>query len=189
MKAYKFVLKSNTMKKSLLFFSVLSLISLLNKNTFSQGCGGGTYRLDIYTINGTEKLNVSYELFPINEYLLDSALQGPYLKILKSKIHLGMIVDSTFARQISDNNLLDELERRLLSTNNLIRGNAINSGIKFNTSEGIYFLCMLKLSSDEMTVYVIGNFIGGCGTNSAILWNKYPVLFDYTDNRSLYIPR
>jgi hypothetical protein len=162
------------------------LISLLFffQNGFSQECGGGKLLFNIYILNGMEIDEFDYEILPVSKELL----QEKYYQKVVSKINLdnpnyylfqkisevGGIIMEQYANEIieTNNEKLNRELKEMLDLSNINQKGKIKSSLIFNTLELTNFPIILKISHKKKTIYILGNYFGGCNREASLVWNN-----------------
>lgn len=167
------------MKKQIILLFLISLYFSLSG--FSQACGGGKLTFNIYTLNGHDIKEFTYEILPVSKELL----KEKFYKKVVNEVNLGnknyvlfqavntsgVIVKEHFASEIIDKNLNGEL-KKILDLNKMNQTGSIKSSLSFNTLELGDFPIILKISHNEKTIYVLGNYFGGCDREASLVWNN-----------------
>jgi hypothetical protein len=153
------------MKTQTLFLFVIAFIFSLKG--YSQACGEGIVTLNIYTINGQKIKDVSYEIFQASKGLIER--HKDFNSYDNGKIITDLSENDTLPTDSPNGRLNKLLERSLIS-----RSGKLTNNIKFKTKELGYFPIILKVSIKNQTMYILGNFFGGCNREACLIWNgKY----------------
>lgn len=152
------------MKRQLIFLFILALFFF---NGYSQACGGGILTLNMYTINGKAIKEVSYEIFPVSEELI-----GRH-NFQDSRGSVMLINDFSESESIQNEKSNSKLDM-FLERSSISRSGKFTDALKFKTKENEYFPIILKISVKGQTVYILGNYFGGCDREVRLFWNgKY----------------
>lgn len=149
-------------RQVLLIFSIL----YFTVNGLSQECGGGVLTLNIYTKNGEKAKNVSYEIFPVHEELIEKFNNSDNLNI-------GRIINNFSEQEISQNEDLDNWLNKFLKNSKISKSGKFVDCLQFRTFENAYFPVIVKISIDGKTVYILGNYFGGCDREANLIYNGY----------------
>ncbi len=157
---------------------------LISQNGFSQACGGGILTLNIYTLNGVEIEEFNYEILPVSEELL----KEKFYKKVVNEVNLdnqnyylfqtinmrGCIIMEQYANEIieTSDKKLNEGLRKMLDLSKINQSGKIKSSLSFNTFELITFPIILKISHKEKSIYILGNYFGGCDRDVSLIWNN-----------------
>ena len=139
---------------------VLVSIFFVNSKIYAQACGGGIYRIEIYVLNGTKEIDICYEIFPIKDN---------YSSIIPDYQIRSQMIEEKYALKIMN----IDTQQNDLPFYAKPKGKVENGIITFNTLENYYKKYLLKLYSDNESIYILGNFFGGCGNIKRILWKQY----------------
>lgn len=157
----------------LIFFSVKG---------FTQTCGGGTLTFNVYTLNGEEIDEFEYEIFPVSGELLrknlyekvvnKANLDNDNYSLYRNVNDSGIIISEHFANEIIETNdeKLNENLQKLL--HKISQKGKIKSTLLFTTFETIDFPIILKISNKKRTIYILGNYFGGCNREASLTWSK-----------------
>ncbi len=158
------MLKKIVMKKHiLLIFTILNL----SLNAYSQACGGGIFTLNVYTLNGKEVKSVYYEIFPVSKELIEKYKN---LNAWESGTVIGNFNETNF---ISNDSLVNRLQE-FLEGSSITKSGKFKTSLKFKTIETVYFPIILKVTIKNQTLYIFGNYFGGCNREDSLIWNgKY----------------
>jgi hypothetical protein len=163
-----------------IFFSFV----LISQNGYSQACGGGKLTFNIYILNGSEIQNFEYEIFPVSKKLLqekfykkvinEGNLDNPNYNLFQNINNSGIIIMKHFANEIieANNDKLNESLNKLLHLSNIARSGKIKSSLSFTTLELNNFPIILKISNDKQTIYILGNYFGGCNREASLVWDN-----------------
>jgi len=164
---------------------IFFFLAFISENGYSQACGGGKLNFDIFTINGQEIENFEYEIFPVSEenlkekflkkVLNESNLDDPKNYFLTNINNTGIIINEQHANEIitTIDEKLNESFKKLLANSKISSKGEIKSSLTFNTFENINLPIILKVTHKKRTVYILGNYFGGCNRNASLIWNKY----------------
>ena len=79
--------------------------------------------------------------------------------------------------ELSDNNkgfYLNNKLKKWLELSNIPSKGKIKSSINFKTFETVYFPMILKITQNNKSIYIIGNYFGGCYRQASLIWSdKY----------------
>lgn len=140
-------------------------------NGYTQVCGGGILDFNIFTLNGTEVKYFEYEIFPVSEKLAKDLGEGLHADY-KGKIMYGFSetkIDTT-------NTFLNTEFKSLLAESKITSKGKIKSSLHFKTHETLYFPVILKITHDKKTVYILGNYFGGCNRKASLVWGNHIIL-------------
>lgn len=167
------------MIKWILFFGII-----ISQNGFSQACGGGILTFNIYTLNGVEIEEFNYEIFPVSKELLQEKFyskvmpkvnpDNPNYYLFQEINQSGGIIMQQYANEIidtKDDELNDRL-KKMLDLSKINQTGKIKSSLSFNTFEVANFPIILKISHKEKTIYILGNYFGGCDREASLIWNN-----------------
>ncbi|RZK14705.1 MAG: hypothetical protein EOO43_15980 [Flavobacterium sp.] len=150
------------MKRQLLY-----ILFLLSFNGYSQACGGGILTLTIYTINGDTVKDVSYEVFPASEEFIE---RQNFRDISGSGI---IITDFSESKNVQADKSADKF-KTLLARSSLFKSGKFTSTLNFKTIETEYFPVVVKITIKDKSIYILGNYFGGCDREAGLFWNgKY----------------
>lgn len=164
-----------------IFFAFL----LISQNGYSQRCGGGTLTFNIYTLNGEEMENFEYEILPVSKELLQDKLYKKYV----NEVNLnnpnytlfqsvnnssGIIIGEQFVNEIveTNNDKLNGSLDKMLDLSKITKTGKIKSSLLFITYENNNFPIILKISNNQKTIYILGNYFGGCDREASLVWNN-----------------
>ncbi|WP_136468042.1 hypothetical protein [Flagellimonas onchidii] len=136
-----------------------------------QACGGGIYRIEIYTLNGTAEKDFRYEIFPANSHYVDRELSGNAGR----KRICGKIINTEKSKRLIDTSNVSRCKnfKKLLElTKNKATGKFNNGKIAFNTEELLEFHCIIKISDKDDELYLIANPFGGCDRTILLIWDS-----------------
>lgn len=157
---------------------------LISQNGYSQACGGGILSFKIYTLNGTEIENFEYKIFPISKELLQEKfykkvvnevnLDNPNYSLFQNINSSGVIIMEHFANELIDTNnvILNESLDKMLHLSKITQSGRIKSSLSFTTLENNNFPIILKISNSQKTIYILGNYFGGCNREASLVWNN-----------------
>jgi len=174
----------NKMKmRTTIFYSIFTFF-LFSQNLFSQACGEGILIFNIYTLNGIDIEEFDYEILPVSKELLKEkfykkVVSKAYLDDSNYKLFLevngsGVIIMESFANEIiktNDKKLSEDLDERL-ALSDITQKGKIKSSLLFRTRENNDFPIVIKTSHRGKTIYVLGNFFGGCNREASLVWNN-----------------
>ena len=147
------------MKKFILIsLFIFVIIFFNNSKMYAQACGGSTFTIEIYVLNGTKEVDINYEVFPIYEN---------YLSIIPDYQARSRVIEEKYALQI-----MNIAEKRDSILGSATAGKVENGIIKFNTMELGSTLYLLKLSTKNKNFYKIGSYFSGCNGLLKILWRE-----------------
>ncbi|MCD0469917.1 hypothetical protein [Flavobacterium sp. JAS] len=157
---------------------------LISQNGFSQACGGGILTFNIYTLNGVEIEEFNYEIFPVSKELLKEKfyskvvnkvnLDNPNYNLFREINQTGVIIMQQYANEIintKDDKLNGSL-KKMLDLSKINQTGKIKSSLSFNTLELADFPIILKISHREKTIYILGNYFGGCDREGSLVWDN-----------------
>lgn len=168
------------MKKILIY---LFFITSISQSGNAQECGGGTLTLNIYTINGSNVEYFDYEILPVSEKLLRenflTKIRGSVEAQNNMEIDIyqkGIIIKEEFSREIIEkNNEINTDLKKMMSSD--LKNGKIKSYLKFKTLELERKLVLLKVKLKDKTIYIVGNFFGGCDRELSLIWdNRFGIL-------------
>lgn len=157
---------------------------LISQNGYSQLCGGGKLTFNIYTLNGTEVENFDYEIFPVSKEFLhekfykkvvnDVNLDNPNYYFFQNVGNAGIIIMEHFANEIIETNddKLNERLDKMLHLSKITKYGKIRSSLSFTTLELNNFPIVLKITHNQKTIYILGNYFGGCNREASLVWNN-----------------
>ncbi|HRF16102.1 MAG: hypothetical protein JSR97_01765 [Verrucomicrobia bacterium] len=163
-----------------IFFAFL----LISQNGYSQRCGGGTLAFNIYTLNGEEIENFEYEILPVSKELLrekfykkvvnEINLDNQNYSLFQSVYSSGIIIGEQFINEIieTNNGKLNESLDKMLDLSKVTKNGKIKSSLFFITHEKNNFPVILKISNNQKTIYILGNYFGGCDREASLVWNN-----------------
>lgn len=171
---------NNIMKKIVIY---LFFITLISQSGNAQECGGGTLTLNIYTKNGSTVEYFDYEILPVSEKLLRENFLAKIAgseeaqNIMENNIYQkGITITEDFSREIIEagSELSTDLKQMISSD---LKTGKVKSYLKFKTLELRKKLVLLKIKLKGKTIYVVGNFFGGCDREVSLIWNnKFGIL-------------
>lgn len=147
------------MKKILIY---LFFITSISQSGNAQECGGGTLTLNIYTKNGEKQKEISYEIFPVSKETFEN---------YKARGQYHGIINKFSEQEISQNEDLDNQLSKFLEVSKISKSGKIFDCLKFQTFELVYFPVIIKISIEDKTVYILGNYFGGCGGEANLVFN------------------
>lgn len=157
---------------------------LISLNGFAQRCGGGKLTFNIYTLNGKEIDSFDYKIFPVSKELLKEKF---YLKVV-SEVNLadknyelfhsvnesGVIIAEHFVNEIIDtvNKDLKKQLSKWVELSEISQTGKIKSSLFFKTHENANFPIILKIIRNQKTIYILGNYFGGCNREASLIWDN-----------------
>ena len=144
----------------LLIFTIL----YFTINGYSQACGGGIITLNIYTKNGEKAKETSYEIFPVSKELIEKYNDS-------DNWHIGRIINNFSEQDLTQNEDLESRLHKFLENSSITKSGKFISNLKFKTYELVYFPIIIKISIENKTVYILGNYFGGCNRETNINFN------------------
>lgn len=150
------------MKRQFVFLLIIALFIPLNGN--SQECGGGILTLNLYTINGKKIKDVSYEIFPVSKEIIEK-YNDTY------NWNRGRIINNFSEKEILPNEDLTNQLNKLLERSSISKSGKFTSTLKFKTLELTYFPIIIKINIKSKTIYIMGNYFGGCNREASLIWN------------------
>lgn len=150
------------MKRQIIFLFLLAL--QFSIKGYSQACGGGILTLNIYTLNGEKIKGASYEIFPVSKLLIEKYKN---LNAWESGSVIGDFKETNF---ISNDSLTNRLQK-FLERSSIAKSGKFKTNLKFKTIETVYFPIIIRVTIKNQTVYVFGNYFGGCNREARLLWN------------------
>lgn len=163
---------------------ILFVVILISQNGFSQACGGGILKFNIYTLNGVEVEEFNYEIFPVSKELLNEKfyskvmvkenLDNPNHYLFQKINETGGIIMEQYANEIietKDEELNSSL-KKILDLSKINQTGKIKSSLSFKTFELANFPIILKISHKEKTIYILGNYFGGCNREASLIWDN-----------------
>ena len=159
--------KTKTLKVSAI---LIILILQISPKVIAQACGGGILNFNIYTLNGNAVNDFDYEILPISEEL---AKKFNYQDIWGSGGIVNGITNSIIDNK---NETLNNKLKKWLALSKIPSKGKIKSSINFKTFETVYFPIVLKITQNKKTIYIIGNYFGGCTRHVSLIWSdKYDI--------------
>lgn len=148
------------MKKIILLFVLFTIFH--PSISYGQACGGGLFKLEFYSLNGTN-LDLTYEILEIDE----ESYPYTYATFDEKKFYNGLIVNMSVIKKIKTNensvfftNYLDGIDRE---------GEIIQGRLTFPTTETYSKLYVLKVISKKQCFFIIADLFGGCNRKTKIL--------------------
>lgn len=142
----------------------LFLIFLTFWNASSQACGGGILTLNIYTINGEKKESASYEIFPLPKEMRENynypGLWG-----------IGCPTNDFWKNDIPQDAELTDPFNKILKESLIPKSGKFSSTLKFKTRETRFFPIIIRIVIKNQTMYIVGNYFGGCDREVCLLWD------------------
>ncbi|MFC4815547.1 hypothetical protein [Flavobacterium sp. GCM10023249] len=169
--------------RTIIIYTIFSFL-FFSQNGFSQACGGGKLSFNIYTLNGIEIDNFDYEIFPVSKELLrekfyqkvvnEVNLDNPNYYLFQKINASGGIIMEQYAKEIIEinNEKLNSDLKKMIDLSNITQTGKIKSSITFNTFELTNFPIILKISHKKKTIYILGNYFGGCDREASLVWNN-----------------
>ena len=154
----------------ILFISIITN-AFLHSPVQAQLCGGGIFTFEFYSLSGNVLENINYEILPVN---MDSVKNVSHL--LRLDLTKGEIINAGYVKNLEDTLGNTKLERELAFRDNKKKGAVKDGIINFKTLEGVYYPCILHLSSNKKDIYILANLVGGCNRTTAVIWNENPLL-------------
>ena len=153
--------KKVVMKRHILLIFTIIFFSI---NGYCQACGGGILSLNIYTKNGEKQKEISYEIFPVSKETFEN---------YKARGQYHGIINKFSEQEISQNEDLDNQLSKFLEVSKISKSGKIFDCLKFQTFELVYFPVIIKISIEDKTVYILGNYFGGCGGEANLIFNGH----------------
>ena len=150
------------MKRQIILLFILAL--QFSIKGYSQACGGGILTLNIYTLNGDEIEAASYEIFPVSEQLIEK------YKNLNAWESGSVVRDFKETVLISNDSLNTRLQK-FLERSSITKSGKFKTSLKFQTTETVYFPIILRVTIKSQTLYIFGNYFGGCDREASLIWN------------------
>lgn len=156
----------------------------ISQNGYSQACGGGILSFKIYSLNGTELENFEYEIFPVSKEFFQEKfykkvvnevnLDSPNYSLFQNINSHGIIIMEHTAKELIDlnNEILNESLDKMLHLSKITQSGRIKSSLSFTTIENRNFPIILKISNKNNTIYILGNYFGGCDREASLVWNN-----------------
>jgi len=150
--------------KFLRFIIFIPLLLQIHTKSIAQVCGGGIVKFNIYTLNGNAVKDFDYEIFPASDELT---------KKFNYKDNWGCgeimygITDSMIDR---NNEALNNKLKKWLALSKISSKGKIKSSINFKTFETVYFPMILKITQHNKSIYILGNYFGGCNRQVSLIW-------------------
>ena len=164
------------MKKSLIL--ILTILGLFSTNLFSQPCGTGILRFNIFTPNGSDLIDFSYEILPVSDELFNKLIIIEKLDDRNSYLYTydksGVEISQENAEKIinlNDKDLNGRLNEYLAFSNLKINGK-VKDKIEFKTFYSGGIPVILKINAQGKSIYILGNFFGGCGRYASLVWSE-----------------
>lgn len=169
--------------KNIITYIFFALV-LISQNGYSQACGGGKLIFNIYTLNGVVIEEFDYEIFPVSKELLqekfykkvvyEGNLGNPNYILFQNINNFGTIIMENIANEIietKDEKLNEKLDK-MLDLSKINQSGKIKSTLSFFTLELNNFPIILKISNTQKTIYILGNYFGGCNREASLVWNN-----------------
>lgn len=157
------MLKYHIMKRQTLFLFITVLYFSING--YSQACGGGIETLNFYNKNGEKEKNTSYEIFPILKELNEKY----------KKRNCGINKDFSEKENIQNEDETNELNI-FLKVSSISKSGKFTTSLKFQQAKLLHFVIILKISVEIKTIFIYGNYFGGCGRETYLLWDGNPLI-------------
>jgi len=148
------------MKKFILL--VVLFVVFYSFTSYGQACGGGLFRFQFYTLNGTN-FDLTYEIIEIEEESYAYACTT----FDERKFYKGLIVSQAFVESIKTSknsnlfiNSFDKIDKE---------GKILDGRLMFPTIELHSKLYLLKITSKKYCFFIISNLFGGCNRRTKIL--------------------
>lgn len=152
--------------KFLRFIIVITFLLQFHTKSIAQVCGGGTVKFNIYTLNGKAVKNFDYEIFPASEELTKKFNY-------KDNWDCGEIMNGIADSMIDRNNeALNNKLKKWLALSKISSKGKIKSSINFKSFETVFFPMILKISQHNKSVYILGNYFGGCNRQASLIWTE-----------------
>jgi hypothetical protein len=75
-----------------------------------------------------------------------------------------------------NNEALNNKLKKWLALSKISSKGKIKSSINFKTFETVFFSMILKITQHKKTIYILGNYFGGCNRQASLIWNdKYDI--------------
>lgn len=180
--------RNQKMKPSKSIIILLLLLFQVLTEATAQLCGGGILTFNIYTLNGSSIKEFEYEIFPVAKQSLENYFQTMReqkvdvdYRLMPNMRETGIIITENTASEIIDtkndtlnNALIKLLERKRIGYGALPSKGKMKNSLQFQTLELGVFPVVLKITAKGKTVYIVGNYFGGCNRETSLIWdNKY----------------
>ena len=157
------MLKKIVMKRHILLIFTILYFTL---NGYSQACGGGIITLNIYTKNGEKAKETFYEIFPLSKELIEKYNDT-------DNWNIGRVINNFSEQDLTQNEALESRLNKFLENSSISKSGKFISNLKFKTYELVYFPVIIKISIENKTVYILGNYFGGCNREANLIYNGY----------------
>jgi hypothetical protein len=154
------------LKKIAMKRHILLILLFFTLDGYSQACGGGILNLNIYTKNGEKAKEITYEIFPISKELIEKYNDS-------DNWNIGKIIIDFSEKDILNDEKLDNRLDKYLENSSISKSGKFISNLKFKTYELLYFPIIIKISIENKTVYILGNYFGGCNREASLIYNGY----------------
>ena len=148
--------------KSILFTLILSLSAQLIS---AQFCGGAWCYVKIYTINGVQKTQFTYEVLPLSNEIKE-AFKDEHL----DRVYAEWVLRPELAKTLNLNDTLDEKFNSVVEYGKLPRKGLVLPEMRFRTTELLHHMVVLRISDGKHSACLLGNIYGGCGNTLNLLW-------------------
>jgi hypothetical protein len=150
--------------KFLRFIIVITFLLQIHTKSIAQVCGGGTVKFNIYTLNGKAVKSFDYEIFPASEELTKKFNY-------KDNWGCGEIINGIADSMIDRNDeALNNKLKELLALSKITSKGKIKCSINFKSFETVYFPMIFKITKHNKSVYILGNYFGGCNRQASLIW-------------------
>jgi hypothetical protein len=157
------MLKKIVMKR---YFSLTFTILYFTINGYSQECGGGIVTLNIYTKNGEKTKEASYVIFPLSKELIEKYNDS-------DNWNIGRIIINFSEQDLPHDEDLESRLNKFLKNSSISKSGKFVSNLKFKTYELVYFPVIIKIRIENKTVYILGNYFGGCNREANLIYNGH----------------
>jgi hypothetical protein len=147
---------------------LLILFFLISSNIFAQACGGGIFTINFYVPNGTEVRKFHYEIFPVTKEFITQHYSRDYN-------NNGGILWDLMESELEAVDP-DEKFEAVLKRAKTKKTGTFKSKLQFHTLETQDYPVVIKITSETDTLFLFGNFFGGCDNTSGVIWqgtNRY----------------
>lgn len=145
-------------------FILTGTLSLLFLAGAAQYCGGGLYKLSLFTENGEAKKVFTYEFFPAPTKLVEQ-----YKALDRQGDEVALREWEEKALNTTDTSDIAQMLATLKEHKTQRRG-TITPELRFITYEGMHNVMLLRISDGKYSHYILGNFLGGCDYELKIIW-------------------
>lgn len=157
------------MKKTLLYLFFFSSISQFGN---AQACGSGIVTFNIYTLNGEEIEDASYEIFPVPKQLVEK-----YKNLNTGRDSGGGVIGDFKETNLISNDSLNDRLQEYLEHSSITKSGKFKTSLEFQTLEGVYFPIILRVTIKSKTIYIFGNFFGGCDREASLICSSKTLVF------------